>query len=327
MSNPDRNRTRRRRPQAKRGKTASPNQQTTTGTGESPGQLATDVDWPKLSVAGLVVLATFVWAYWPTLVNLVSAWDREPVVPLALFFLYARRDAFPGVKSGLAWPGLALIALSIAIRTFGARYYVDAIDGWSILVWVAGVVWLLGGWRVLWWSAPSIAFLWFMIPLPFRVERWLSLPLQRIATKISCAGLQCFGQPAISEGNTILIGDFHLEVEQACSGLRIFVGIVALAFAYIILVKRAWWERALLLLSVIPIALIANSTRIIATGLLNQWVSGEAAHKFTHDVSGYVMIPFAAGLFALVLWYLGNVMREVELVDIGEIARREAVEP
>lgn len=319
--------------QAKRGKATSSDPQKTTAASESAYQPLTEVDWSRVGVAGLIVLATFVWAYWPTLAGLLSAWDREPdyshgyfVVPLALFFLYARRDTFPGVRSGLAWPGLALIALSIGIRMFGARYYVDAIDGWSILIWVAGVVWLLGGWRVLWWSAPSIAFLWFMIPLPWRVERWLSLPLQRIATKISCAGLQCFGQPAIAEGNTILIGDFQLEVEQACSGLRIFVGIVALAFAYIVLVKRPWWERALLLVSVVPIALVANSTRIIATGLLNQWVSGEAAHKFTHDVSGYVMIPFAAGLFALVLWYLSNVLREVKPVEVGEIARREAVE-
>ena len=112
-------------------------------------------------------------------------------------------------------------------------------------------------------------------------------------------------------------------MEEACSGLRIFVGIVALAFAYVVLVKRPWWERALLLASVVPIALVANATRIVVTGLLNQWVSGEAAHTFTHDVAGYVMMPFAAGLFALVLWYLSKLVREVELVDVGDVVRRE----
>jgi exosortase len=278
------------------------------------------------------MLAAFVWSYWPALGKLVSAWESEPdyshgyfVLPLALFFLYARRDTFPGWSPTFAWPGVALIVLSIGVRMFGARYYVDAIDAWSMLFWVAGVVWLLGGWRVLWWSAPSIAFLWFMIPLPWKAERLLSLPLQRIATKLSCWTLQCLGQPALYEGNVIHIEDYQLEVAQACSGLRIFVGIIALAFAYIVLVKRSWWERGLLLLSVIPIALIANSARIVATGLLNRYVSGEAAHKFTHDVSGYVMIPFAAGLFALVLWYVGKLTREVELVGVGEVVRGEAV--
>jgi exosortase len=164
-----------------------------------------------------------------------------------------------------------------------------------------------------------------MIPLPWRVERWLSLPLQRIATKISSFGLQLLGQPALAEGNTILLGDYQLEVEEACSGLRIFVGIVALAFAYVVIVRRPLWERVLLLASVLPIALVANATRIVATGLLYQWVSGEAAHKFSHDVSGWVMIPFAAALFGLVLWYLDKLVREVELVDVGEIARRAPV--
>ena len=46
---------------------------------------------------------------------------------------------------------------------------------------------------------------------------------------------------------TIHLGEHQLEVEQACSGLRIFMGIVALAFAYVIIVRRPWWEKALLL--------------------------------------------------------------------------------
>jgi exosortase len=272
------------------------------------------------------ILACFAWAYWPTLVRMVDAWERQPdyshgyfVVPLALYFCWARRDRFPGMSGRLAWMGLLILLLSIAIRMAGARYYVDAIDAWSMVVWVAGVVCLLGGWRVLLWALPSIGFLIFMIPLPWSAERMLSLPLQRIATKLSTWVFQLLGQPAIAEGNTIWLGEYQLEVAQACSGLRIFVGIFALAFAYIILVRRTWWERLLLLLSAVPIALVANSTRIVVTGLLYLRVSGEAAHKFTHDISGYVMIPFAAVLFAIVLWYVGNITREMESLDMRDV--------
>jgi exosortase len=286
----------------------------------------------KTVIGGLILGAAFAWAYWPTLVGLVRAWDRQPdyshgflVVPLAVYFLWARRDRFPATGAKWAWAGLIAIGLSIVMRMLGARLFIDAIDGYSIMLWAAGLAWLLGGWRVAVWSLPSIAFLWFMVPLPFSAERWLSLPLQGVATKMSCWVLVSLGQPALAERHTILIGDFRLEVEQACSGLRIFMGVVALAFAYLIIVRRAWWEKALLLVSVIPIALIANSGRIVVTGLLNQYVSGEAAQKFTHDVAGWVMIPFAALLFALVLWYLAKLMREVELVDVGEVVRRERV--
>ncbi len=286
--------------------------------------------WASLAV-GTVVLGTFfLWAYWPTLLALISKWENEPdyshgyfVVPLALYFLWARRDRFPGAPRGLAWPGLSLIVLGIAIRVWSGLYYLEAIDAWSIPFWVAGVVWLFGGWKIFCWSLPSIGFLWFMLPLPWRIERWLSLPLQRIATYISSWSLQALGQPAIAEGNTILLGENSLEIAEACSGLRIFMGIVALAFAYVILARRAWWENVILLVAVIPIALIANSTRIVCTGLLYQYVSGEAAHKFTHDVAGWVMIPFAALLFAMTLWYLGKLVREVEMVDVSAVVRRE----
>lgn len=283
----------------------------------------------ELILAVPAIVATFVWAYWPALVRMVDAWEQQPdyshgyfVVPLALYFCWARRDRFPAKAVGkVVWPGLLLILLSMAIRVAGAHYYVDAIDAWSMIVWASGVVWLLGGWRVFLWASPALGFLLFMIPLPWSAERWFSLPLQRIATHLSTWVLQVLGQPAIAEGNTIWLGEYRLEVEQACSGLRIFVGIFALAFAYVILVRRTWWERLLLLASALPIALVANATRIVVTGLLYQWVSGDAAHKFTHDISGYVMIPYAALLFALVLWYLGSVTREMESIKAGEVLR------
>ncbi len=285
-----------------------------------------------LVAAAVVVPFSFVWSYWPALMLMVETWDREPdyshgyfVIPLAIFFLWVRRDSFPGWSPGLYWAGLIPIVASILFRAAGAFAYVDAVDGWSILVWVAGIVWLFFGWKVLRWALPSVAFLWFMIPLPFRLEQALSLPLQGFATKLSCWALQFLGQPALAEGNTILLGDARLEVAQACSGLRIFVGIFALAYAYVVLVRRSWWIKGMLLASVIPIALIANSTRIVVTGLLNQYISGEAAHEFTHDMSGWIMIPFAALLFAIVLWYLGKLIREVDQLDVGKIIRRESI--
>lgn len=283
-----------------------------------------------LCVAGGVLAAVFLWAYWPTLTDLVLAWNREAdyshgylVGPFAVYLLWARRDRCPRPAERLAWVGLALMALSIALRLVGARFFLGAVDAWSMLVWIAGLIWFFWGARVLWWGLPAVAFLWFMIPLPFRAERWLSLPLQTVATKISCWGLQCLGQPALAEGHTILLDTTRLEVEQACSGLRVFVGIMALACAYLTIVRQSWWERALLLASIVPVALAANAARIISTGLLYRYASGEAARKFSHDAAGWAMILVAAGLFALILSYLKHLCREVAPVDIGDVLRRE----
>ena len=140
---------------------------------------------------------------------------------------------------------------------------------------------------------------------------------------MSCWILQALGQPALPEGHTIILGKNQLEIEQACSGLRIFVGIAAMAFAFAIVLRRAWWEKALPVLSAVPIALMANAARIVATGLLYQLVSGEAGRKFSHDAAGWVMILFAAGLFGLVLLYLSRLVREVEQVAVADVVRRQ----
>ena len=280
-----------------------------------------------MAVAIVVVIGSlFTWAYWPTLVELAGKWDRLPdyshgylVAPLAVFFLWVRRARFPTKPGAARWLGVLLIVGSVGVRYVGAKYYLGGVDGWSMMVWVAGVVLLFGGHRVLVWAAPSIAFLAFMVPLPYGAERMFSLPLQKAATLISCWTLQFLGQPAIAQGNTIILGEHHLEVAEACCGLRIFMGILALAFAYLVIVRCPWWQKLILALSTVPIALVANATRIVVTGLLYQLVSSDAAQHFSHDVAGWVMIPFAALLFALVLWYLHNTVQEVEVLDVRSL--------
>lgn len=277
---------------------------------------------------GLAVLASFAWAYWPTLRSLISVWEREPdyshgflVAPLAAYFLWTRRGSFPGFAGWPEWGGIALLALSVAVRVLGRYVYIDAVDAYSMLLWLSGATWLLGGKRVLWWSLPAIAFLGFMVPLPYRVERWFSLPLQRMAATASAWTLQCLGEPAIREGNTILLGEFQLQVEEACSGLRIFMGIVALAFAYLILVRRSWWEKVILLMSVGPIAIVTNALRIVVTALLYRSVSFKAGQQFAHDAAGWAMLPLAAVLFAAVLWYLSRSFRTVEVLTVRMVLR------
>ncbi len=297
-----------------------------------PNTAAARVDSPRLSVpirylvVAAVILGAFLFAYWPTLRELVAVWDKEPdyshgylVIPLAAAFLYLRRASMPEVRPGFYWGGLVLIVASIALRIAGRALFLSPVDGWSIVFWAAGATWLLLGRRMLWWAAPAIGFLFFMVPLPFRMETWLSVPLQKIATRLSCWTLQLLGLPALYEGNIIFLGEHRLFVEEACSGMRIFIGILALAYAYLVLVPRAWWEKLLLVASVLPVAIVANVTRIVVTALLYQWASSEAARHFSHDWAGFIMIPYAAALFGFVLWYIGRLFPKVEHLGLGTV--------
>jgi exosortase len=279
-------------------------------------------------IAGIALLAG-AWSYWPTLCELVATWEREPdyshgylVVPVALLFLWLRRASFPGMSAGsLAW-GMSLLAVCLGLRAVDALFFFEFLDGYSLLPWTAAVVALLFGAGVLRWALPSIGFLFFMIPIPYSAETALSQPLQRIATKLSCAALQLLGQPAFAEGNVILLDTHELEVAQACSGLRLFMSVVALAYCYIVLIRRPVWEKAFLVAMVAPIAIVSNSLRIVATGLLYQYVSGEVARKFAHDFAGWAMIPVAAALFGFVLWYLASAIRDEEVVPMGMLVRK-----
>ncbi|HTI51722.1 MAG TPA: exosortase/archaeosortase family protein, partial [Planctomycetaceae bacterium] len=156
----------------------------------------------------------------------------------------------------------------------------------------------------------------------FRFEQTLSWQLQSLTTRLSTFVLQCLGQPAIAERHTIYLGDHVLEVEQACSGLRMVMGIAAVAFAFIVLHRRPWWEKLVIAGAVLPVAMCSNAVRVVVTGLLMQIVSGEAAARFSHDAAGWAMIVLAAVLFGVLVAYLNRLIIQVEVETGRQLLRR-----
>jgi exosortase len=291
-----------------------------------------DVDFRWLGAALVLSMAAFVWSYWPTLVGIVRQWINEPdyshgflVIPLALFFLWYNRAQVSREQISPSLLGVAVLVVTALLRVAAGALYLGPLDGWTIPLWVAGTVWAIFGWSILRWSLPSIVFLWFMIPIPYSAETSLSVPLQAVATKLSTAALLMLGQPALAEGNTIWVGEHQLFIEEACSGLRIFVGIFALAFAFALFSRWTWWQKCLALAAALPIAIAANVTRIVATGLLYQLVSSDAAQHFSHDLAGVVMIPLAAVLFWLFLVYLDHLFPQVASMSAFEAGRSESL--
>ena len=106
-----------------------------------------------------------------------------------------------------------------------------------------------------------------MLPLPPSLNLYLAGPLQSLATIGSTALLQAFGLPVLAEGNIIYVGASKLEVARACNGLSMLVSFVTLVTATTLIMARhrPIWERIVLLLSTVPIALVSNIIRIAAT--------------------------------------------------------------
>src|SRR5207244_3682980 len=101
----------------------------------------------------------------------------------------------------------------VALRLLAVQSDIEPLDALALLPTLFGTVLLVGGWSVLSWAWPALAFLAFMMPLPYTVEVALALPLRGLATMISTYTLQTLGCPAMAEGNIILIEDIQLGVE------------------------------------------------------------------------------------------------------------------
>jgi exosortase len=279
-----------------------------------------------LWLLGLLLVALF--SYWTTAEWLESAWRSEAdyshgyiVIPLAIVLLWMRWDSFPGVHRNVDWRGLWMIGVAVVMRVIGRLAYMDFLDGYSIIPMVAGVVWLLCGLPALKWSSPAILFLIMMVPLPYRAESMLSWQLQGVATDLSTAMLRILGKPAIAEGHIIWIGDSKLMIEEACSGMRIFVGMIALALFWAATVKRSWLDRIVILAAAVPMALFVNALRITVTGILYGWFESAASRKIIHDWTGFLMIPLAALLLWAVKSYWEKLYRPLEVHNPAERLR------
>jgi exosortase len=273
-------------------------------------------------LAALVLLAALggvlLWTYWTTLLELARRWASDPeyshgyLVPAFLpALLWLRRGSLPRNAwrlNRLNLLGVPLLAAGLGLRLVGTYIYFDWLDAVSLLPCLAGLVLLACGGTVLRWALPAIAFLFFMVPLPFRAEVALAGPLQRFATQASTYALQTLGIPALSEGNVIVLNEIEMGIVDACSGLRMLMVFFALSTGVFLLVDRPLGQRIALLLSAVPIALIANVVRITATGVLHETAGSEIANAVFHDLAGWLMMPFALGLLWAELWLMSRLL-------------------
>lgn len=249
-----------------------------------------------------------IWLFRDLLRNCVVRWISEPqyshgwVIPIMAVILgWSRRDR---ILSGVCRSGsfgVALCLTGVVGHLIADYLYIEAADAISFLFCVSGVLLTVWGTRFFQGVWPAAVFPVFMLPLPFQIERMLSEPLQLIGASESAYIIQTLGIPAIAAGNTILMGDTRLGVADACSGLRMMMVFLAISTAAVILSRRTRWEKILIFLSAVPIALVSNIVRIVATAVAHQSLGRKMADLVFHDLSGWLMMPLAMLLLYLEL--------------------------
>jgi exosortase len=248
----------------------------------------------------LISLACLLWSLWPAFMAMADRWASDPryahgyFVPVfSIALLWMRRARLGRVDESKKTWGLAFLGLGAAFQLSGGYFRIGTLEGFALLPYLSGLALLMGGRRIIEWAWPAIAFLAFMVPLPWRVETALGPPLQSLATTASTYLLQTFGFMAFAEGNVIQLNEARIGVVDACSGLSMLITFVALSTAAALVVKRPLLDRILLVASSIPVALAANIVRITVTGILHDTVGGHLADTFYHDLAGWLMIPLA----------------------------------
>jgi exosortase len=260
----------------------------------------------------VVLAALLLWLYSPTLSHLVGQWWNDPnfshgfFVPLfSAFVIWQERSRFAALTPRPSWWGLLFLGFGLCVLIagqLGAELFLSRL---SLLIVLAGSIVLFLGWNFFRALLFPWAFLFLMIPIPTIVFNLITFPLQLLASKVASTVLPWMGVPVLREGNVIQLPTMALEVAEACSGIRSLMSLVTLAVIYGYLMERKVAVRVLLALASIPIAVAANSLRIVGTGLLVQYWDPEKAEGFFHEFSGWLI--FMVSL--VMIYFLHRIIR------------------
>lgn len=259
-----------------------------------------------------VLLGALGWCYWATLRGLFAEWRASDeysvgmLVPLvAIFVLWSQRKRLFAPPWRVAWSGLLVFAAAQAVWFLGVFRDHVSLTRYSLVFALVSVVIVVLGWRValrLKWLA---LFLMLMVPLPGRVHDAVSLPLQDIATRSAVFNLELLGFWVTRAGNIITVNEVtQVAVAEACNGLRMLTAFVFVCATMAFIVGRPPWQRAIVVLSAIPIAVVTNTIRLVATVILFDLTRTDFAERFFHDFAGILMMPLAIAVVLGELWLL-----------------------
>ncbi|MCB2135419.1 MAG: VPLPA-CTERM-specific exosortase XrtD [Rhodobacteraceae bacterium] len=254
-----------------------------------------------ISPLGLALFAALLFAslpiFWIGFVSLVQAWSTAeyshgPLIPLISLYLFLRelrRRPLPAPQVSDRWPGVVVIALSLALAILGNLTKVADIVTYAFIFWVGGVVLTVFGWARGRTHQLPVLHLVFMLPLPQILYWKLTIFLQWLSSAIGVWFVSLAGVAVYLEGNVIDLGVYKLQVAEACSGLRYLFPILSFSYLFAILYRGPFWHKLVLLLSAAPLTVLMNSVRIGVIGVLVDRYGIEQAEGFLHFFEGWVI--------------------------------------
>lgn len=254
-----------------------------------------------------VIAALLLVAFWPILTSIYGSWF-DPyaymehgilVIPAAGYMVWAKRDKLVKVPVRPSFWGIPLLFWGAAQATVGTAAHWTWVSRTAFLVSLAGCIVALYGFQMIRELAYPLATLILMITPPTFLFDRLTLDLQLLASRFGENCLELMGYSVLREGNILELVGTRLSVEQACSGIRSLLAILFMCVLYNYFFVQSNFMRTLMLVMAVPIAILGNVGRIIATGVASQHYQ-ELVHGTAHEAFGYVSVV-VAGIGCVIL--------------------------
>jgi exosortase len=274
------------------------------------------LEWDRITWALVGAGVCFLLLYYNEIVGLTNiwysdiSWSHGFVVPLiSIFFIWNKWETLRRlVPKGATVAGGLLVMLGVVGQVLFRATGTVHMSNLSMLVVMYGMVLYVFGWehlKILWLP---ITFLIFAVPPPSPLYVAMTTPMQQIAAYLGVSLLPIFGAVGEQHGTVIRVatsnGMMSLNVEEACSGMRMLIAFFALAVALAYSTARPTWQKVFLAVSALPIAILCNGLRVTLTGVLGSHLGGEWARGATHETLGLLMLIPALFMQLGMAWLL-----------------------
>ncbi|MDD5034066.1 MAG: VPLPA-CTERM-specific exosortase XrtD [Methylococcaceae bacterium] len=240
-----------------------------------------------------------------------EAYSHSIMIPFIIAFLIWQKQnelarfAFTG-----SWPGVALLIAGIVVYLFGELASLQILLEYALLIALLGAAWAIVGPSIFKRIWVPIFFLFFAIPLPNFLYHQLSAKMQLLSSQLGVSFIRYCNISVFLEGNVIDLGAMQLQVVEACSGLTYLFPLISVAFMCAYFYQAAYWKRAIIVLSSIPITILMNSFRIGVIGVLVEFWGKPMAEGFLHDFEGWIVFMGCTAILVGEIWILSRVGKD-----------------
>ena len=230
-----------------------------------------------------------------------------PYIVLALFWW--KRNDFQNMKAQPWLPGLLLVAFALILHILGYLAQQTRISIASFYFGIYALIGVVWGFRALKASFFPMCLFAFALPLGTLAET-ITFPLRLLATNVtSTLANSVLGIEVVHRGTLIYdpSGAFQYEVAAACGGLRSLTAVMALCTIFGFMNFKLIRNRIILFLVGIPLAIVANMSRLLGLIIISEAFGREVGMK-AHDSTWFSLVPYVPAIVGVVL--IGHWLRE-----------------